>query len=341
MKHLFWLALLLTGCASEPREFQRRLYVFGTLVEIQAYTNDEQAFSRAMRELQTRFRQMHTQWHAWKGNGQLRRINAAFARGECAPVDATLRAMLEQAAELERATGGLFNPAIGRLVALWGFHTDDFPIEAPPPEDAAVRALVEQRPSLADLRFPPGHVCSDNPAVAVDLGGFAKGVAVDEALALLARHGISDVMVNAGGDLRVAGSHGQRHWRIAIRHPGEGTPLATIEARDGEAVFTSGNYYRYLAHAGKRYAHILDPRTGYPVEEIQSATVIASTGALADAAATALVVAGTGRWLQVARGLGVREVMLVTEDGTVYLTPEMKLRLRYLNPPAKEKVRRL
>ncbi len=332
---------LLQACSPQQADHRRQLYVFGTLVEIQAYGVETEHFSRAVAEVQRRFQAMHRNWHAWKGDGALIRLNRAFARGQCAPRDTELEAIITQAQRLEQQSLGRFNPAIGRLVALWGFHTDDFPIRQPPPGEAAIRALLAQAPSMRDITITDAGICSRNPAVALDLGGFAKGLAVDEALDILARYGIEHAIVNAGGDLRVRGQHGKRQWQVAVRDPAGGQPLLTLAARDGEAIFTSGNYYRYLAHAGQRYAHILDPQTGYPVAGIQSATVIAPNGALADAAATALVVAGTRDWLSVARGLGLDQVMLIDEQGTVWLTPAMKARIRYLHPPREERVRPL
>ncbi len=336
---LVWLLLLLGACSQSSVPIQQRqLYVFGTLVEIQAVSPDEAAFSAAMAELQQVFSTLHEQWHAWKGNGLLVRLNRAFAEGRCLALEPGLERLLVRAREAEAASGGLFNPAIGRLVALWGFHTDDFPVHGPPPEPEAIRALVAARPSMRDIRIAGGRVCSANPSVALDLGGFAKGLAVDVALEILSRHGMAGALVNAGGDLAVRGHHGQRDWRVAVRHPVHGRPLVTIPVADGEAVFTSGNYYRYREHAGSRYAHILDPRMGYPVDEVLSATVIAEDAAWADAAATALVVAGTRGWMDVVRGMGLSQAMLVTADGTVHLTPAMKGRIQYVEPPVRERV---
>ncbi len=337
---LLLLALWLQGCSTPPPALHRQLYVFGTLVDVQAYGVDEAQFSQAVTALQQRFQAMHRDWHAWKGDGRLIRLNRAFAQGRCAAHDPELEAIIRRARQYEVQSGGNFNPAIGRLIELWGFHTDDFPIEGPPPEDRAIQALLAQRPSLTDIQIDERGICSENPAVMLDLGGFAKGLAVDEALAILAGYGIRDAIVNAGGDLRVAGQHGTRNWQVAVRDPGRGDALLRIAARDGEAIFTSGNYFRYRAYAGERYAHILDPKTGYPVQEIQSATVIAPDGALADAAATALVVAGVEQALQVAGHMGLEQILLVDASGTVWLTPAMKKRVRYIRAPVAERILR-
>ena len=140
--------------------------------------------------------------------------------------------------------------------------------------------------------------------------------------------GIKNAIVNAGGDLRVIGQHGTRPWRVGIRNPNGGV-IGGVEARPDEAIFTSGVYERFRRDQQTRYPHILDPRTGWPVQGLAAVTVITKEGLLADAAATALIVAGKEDWPSVARALGLNKVLLVDESGLVYLTPEMKLRMDF------------
>jgi len=173
------------------------------------------------------------------------------------------------------------------------------------------------------------QVSSSNPLVQLDLGGFAKGYALNQAISRLRSLGVGNAIVNAGGDLCVSGRHGERPWQVGIRHPqGEGV-IAALAVADGECVLTSGNYERYREYENVRYAHILDPRTGWPVRHVASATVIHADGGVADAAATALTVAGPDDWRRIARGMGLRYVMLVDEMGTVYMSPAMAERVRF------------
>ncbi len=131
------------------------------------------------------------------------------------------------------------------------------------------------------------------------------------------------------------GRHGARLWRAGIRHPKHWGVIATLDLKPGEALYTSGNYFRFKEHEGKRYSHILDPRTGWPVDHIISATVIHHNGALADAAATALSVAGPKGWVDTARNMGLRHVLLVDKNGGLYLTPQMQQRLVLSDAKAK------
>ena len=142
---------------------------------------------------------------------------------------------------------------------------------------------------------------------------------------------IHNAIINTGGDLSVSGTHGNRPWRIGIRHPRKEAAIAWLEASDNESVFTSGDYERYYMHKGKRYHHILDPRTGYPAQGSSSVTVIHDNAAEADAAATALFVAGPQYWHSIALSMGIRYVMLIDTEGTIHMNPAMVERIHFIN----------
>ena len=133
----------------------------------------------------------------------------------------------------------LFDPGIGRLIALWGFHTDE--IRPQLPESAALEALIAAKPSIADLKLDGRRVTSRNKAVALDFGGYLKGVALDRAAAILKARGVSNALINIGGNVLALGSKGDTPWRVGIQHPREPRPLATLPLRDGEAIGTSGD----------------------------------------------------------------------------------------------------
>jgi len=273
------------------------------------------------------FQGMHRDWHAWEP-GRLTEINQAFSEGRSATADPDIVEMVRRSKTIEQDTGGRFNPAIGALIRLWGFHTSDYPILGPPPSQAQIDKLLEQKPSSLDIHINGLEMRSDNPAVQLDFGGIAKGHAVDLTIARLRKLGINNAIVNAGGDLRAIGNHGDRPWRVAVRKPGGGN-IGSIQVRGDEAIFTSGNYERFRQDNTERYPHILDPGTGWPAKDIASVTVIMDEGLLADAAATALVVAGLDGWPEVAHALKLKQVAVVDESGKVYLTPEMKQRIQF------------
>ena len=319
------LLLAASGCQPQPVEHQETFLVFGTLVEVTVRGIDETRADRAFAALRADFQRMHRDWHPWEP-GALTRLNEGFQRDECSPVPDTIRTLIRRSTELEQATGGRFNPAIGGLIELWGFHTSQFPITGPPPADAAIRELVTRRPSMTDLELRADCVASSNPAVQLDFSGNAKGYAVDLAVQRLRGLDVPAALVNAGGDLRAYGRP-QDAWLVGVREPGGDGVLAGIPITAERAVFTSGVDQRYHENAEKRYPHIIDPRTGYPVDHVASATVVTGEGSRADAAATALVVAGPDEWTQLAANLGLEQVMMVFADGSLALTPAMQHRL--------------
>lgn len=324
---LISLLVSLLGCSKGPQDHRQTLLVFGTLLDIQAYTDQPETFNKAVQSLDETFQQMHREWHAWKGEGELVRLNRAISQGQSLEVSPQLAMLLEQAKEYASKSDQLFNPAIGELIALWGFHSDQ-PPAGPPPASDRIKAMLQNNPSMQDVTIEGERISSTNPHVAMDLGAFAKGYALNLAIDELKRFGIGNAIVNAGGDLCVSGQHGDRPWMIGIRHPlGEGV-IASVGVAHGECVLTSGNYERYREYEGIRYAHIIDPRSGYPVAHVASATVISPEGGLADAAATALSVAGPENWERIAAQMGLSEVMLVDDGGAVYLTPEMNARIK-------------
>lgn len=329
-------ALLVGGCGpGEPAE--ERLYAFGTLVELQLHDTEADTAAALADRLAPRLKRWHRQWHPWNGQG-LARVNHRLAQGRSARLTPDLAEILRRAERLATASGHRFNPAVGALVKLWGFGLEP-PPEAPPPP-SRIRALVAAEPRLTDLKLEDGQVSSRNDRVQIDLGAFAKGVAVARSVAWLRRHGVRAGIVNAGGDLQTFGSPAGRAWRIGVRRANGPGAFATLRVRGGESVFTSGSYERGFTDDGVRYHHILDPRTGYPARGVRSVTVLHPDPAVADAAATAIFVAGPEHWQGVAAALGVRHVMRVTTNGRVHVTPAMEERLSFPGEPPKQTVHR-
>ena len=319
--------LLLNACREPtPQLYTADLYVFGTVVNISLYhTNDKQA-QKALSAIETHFNHMHHYWHAWKP-GRLQTINQALRDQGQVNLNSDEQLFFKQVIDLSLRSQHTFNPAIGELINLWGFHTDEYPITSPPPDERLWQQVAAYDADMGDLSLRGTVLTSSNSHVWLDFGGIAKGLAVDQAVDILHAHKIKNAIVNAGGDLRSIGSKQHQPWRIAIQTPGEDAILATLEVQTDEAIFTSGNYYRYKEFAGQRYPHIIDGRTGQPVTGISSATVIADHGILADAAATALIVAGPDQWLETATDMGVQQALIIDDAGTCRATPKMLKRL--------------
>lgn len=321
------LALLLAACG-KPRHYQQQAFVFGTLVEISIVGAADEQAKAASRAVLARFDQLHRKLHPWQPSA-LSQLNSAFAHGERVPADAELAALLRDAEAIAVRSGHLFNPAIGGLIALWGFHSD-----APQgrvPDAADIARWVRLNPRMSDIHIEPDSLWSSNPAVQVDLGGYAKGVALDEAARILHENGIRDALVNIGGNIIALGRNGDRPWRVGIQHPRKPGTLAMLDLHDGEAVGTSGDYQRYFELEGRRYHHLIDPRSGYPSEGMQSVTVLLAgerAGVRSDALSKPLFIAGADQLEESARRNGVEHYLAVDAAGTLRVSPALASRLR-------------
>ncbi len=327
---LFLAVVLLAGCGEKLHKQQS--YVFGTLVEVTVYGADADQARRVTNQVLKDFDQMHQTLHAWQP-GTLERVNGILAQARPdAPAKATLPPalvpILQDAVRLSALSEGLFNPAIGNLVRLWGFHSDTF--ESRLPDAKEIERLVKAHPSMADLHIDGLQLRGTNPAVRLDLGGYAKGYALDLAAAYMKSQGVDNALINIGGNILALGQKGGQPWKVGIQHPRRAGALAMLELHDGEAIGTSGDYQRFFELGGKRYCHLIDPRTGWPAERTQAVTVIARgahAGTLSDVASKPLFIAGPGDWRRLADKMGIGEALFIAADGNIETTPAMAKRL--------------
>jgi thiamine biosynthesis lipoprotein len=329
--------LLLSLVACQPRqrvvETKDTILAFGTLVEVTLINVPDKDKQAVLKLIHDDLDHMHFVFHAWHP-GPLGRTNELLAQTAEFTANPSVIPLLHKAQTLARQSHDLFNPAIGKLLKLWGFEAD-LPPAGPPPPAAAIQALLQLHPSMADMTIKGIRISNTNPAVKLDLGAIAKGYALDIVTKHLKAIGIDNATINAGGGIKVLGQHGDRPWHIGIRDPRSSGVIASVDLRDGESISTSGDYERFYDYQGKRYCHILDPRTGYPVDTTRSVTVIDKDGTLADAASTALFVAGPRQWLAIAKDMGVTQAMLIDQHGVMYLTPQMQQRIK-LEEPVKD-----
>lgn len=320
-----WLA----ACNRPEPVHKQQSFVFGTQVEVTVYGVEEATAQRALQTVLGEFDRLHRAWHPWE-SGTLETINTALAAGRRAPIDAELATAIEGARDIAAASDHLFNPAIGNLIRLWGFHTDTFVAHLP---DAAEQArMVHARPRLTDLVIEQGQIRSINPAVRIDLGGYAKGYALDLAARRLREAGIRNALINIGGNVMALGQRGDRPWHIAIQHPRRPGILAELDLHDGEAIGTSGDYQRFFERDGRRYCHLLDPRTGAPVTHTQAVTVLTSgaqAGTRSDALSKPLFVAGPQDWRTMAQKTGITHALRVDAQGRVTVTTALAARLTF------------
>ena len=325
------LTLTLTACERPPEVRHTTFLAFGTLTELTMAGVDEQKANAVVRSLESDFAQMEHAWHAWRP-GPTTRTNWLLGEQRRFAAPPSVVPLVQISRELAIKSDHLFNPAIGGLLKLWGFESDDSTVSRPPPDPAAIAALVKANPRMDDITIDGFMLSCSNPAVQLDFGAIGKGYGIDFAIAHLRELGVNNAIVNSGGDLRAIGNKGGQPWRIAIRGADGKGVLGEIDVNGDESVFTSGNYERTFEWQGKHYHHILDPRTGYPAQGTRSVTVVHDNATVADAAATALFVAGPKDWARIAAQMGVGKVLLVDEDNVIHMTPAMAKLVKLSDP---------
>ena len=323
------VGLLLAACGKAPLH-QQESFVFGTRVEILIAGLDEAQARPAAAAVLREFDRLHRTYHAWRPS-ELNDLNAAIAAGKTHAVSAELAAFITDAQQRSALGEGRFDPGIGALIRLWGFQSDEFkPVL---PDASALAAWRAARPGIVDVQLDGLQVSSRNPAVSIDFGGYLKGVALDRASEILRAQGVSNALINIGGNVMALGTKNGEPWKVGIQHPRQPGPLATVELHDGEDIGTSGDYQRFFELDDKRYCHLLDPRRGEPVMHTQALTVLVSprpaAGALSDVASKPLFIAGP-EWPSVARVLDVDQVLRVDSAGRVQVTAKLKARLEFV-----------
>lgn len=322
-------ALLVSACGAPPEpDFETlRFQSFGTDVRIALRADDPRADAAAM-EITDFFGRADRDWYAW-GGGELSRVNAALAGGETVQLSRPLAHLLARAISLHRLSGGLFDPGVGALVELWGFDsTEHLAAVAGPPDATSITRRMADSGGAAELVLEGERIAADRP-VFIDLGGIAKGAALERCRTILRAHGIEDALLDIGGSSLLAlGQRGGRHWRVAIRDPRAAEAMGVIDLQDGETVSTSGDYQRFYDTAEGRRHHVIDPRTGRPASSAIAVTVVHTDGILADAASTALMVGGIREFNRLTASMGIDIALLVGANGETLTTPAMERRLR-------------
>ncbi len=283
-----------------------------TVVTIKVFTQDSHHRTTAalIDSAVKRMEQIEALADNYQSGSELAMINRSAGQGGAA-LSVDMAALLERAWFIDSLSAGAFTAAIASLTELWGFgrHTE---MSVPDPGDiqAALQHVGRRVFTLA-----PDRVYIHDPLGGFDLGGIAKGYAVDAAVEFLQRRGMADAQVDAGGDLRALSSSftaGQRN--VYVRHPLKSDGFYGRFPLDNGAVATSGDYERFFMAEGVRYHHILDPHTGYPARQCRSVTIVGATAALCDGLATAVFVLGPEKGMALIESTPAIEGLIIFEE---------------------------
>ncbi|MBN1140974.1 MAG: FAD:protein FMN transferase [Deltaproteobacteria bacterium] len=306
--------------SSRPQELRESRILMDTVVEITVIGAQGGAARKAVEAAFREMERIEALTSFFREGSDPRRL-AAVTGAELAPETAEIIAL---GLKVSAASGGAFDMTLGRLKEVWKIEGD--PPRVPEPEEIR-EALVG---SGADaLRLEGRRLTKKLARTSVDLGGIAKGYAIDGAIEVLRRAGIRHAVVNAGGDLRLLGDRNGQPWRIAVQHPRQRDRFLGRLLIADLAVVTSGDYERFFEKDGVRYHHLFDPRTGYPARASQSVTVLAETAMLADALATAAFVLGPQEGLALLERFPGVEGLIVGSDGRPATTAGFEKRIEW------------
>jgi len=331
-----FLLVFVAGCDRPQPTFKAKLEVLGTEADITILdipTPEAGAIAQAVEEDLKRLDHIG---YTFAPEGELHQLNEAIARGESRSVSTELLDLIMRARELYLASGGLLNPAAGELVALWEFHCNKPDCtEHPYPEE--VKRLVEDKearviathPSMDDLVVETTTVSSRNSSVKLEFGDIIRGYALDKGIAHLEKAGIKHAMIDLGGIARSLGSRGDHPWWVPVRDAEGQNAVGYVELTKGEAIATVRAFDKSIGKEDFVYRHVVDPRTGAPVMDVLAVTVIHGSAVSANAAATAILIAGKDGWTSAARKMGVRSIMMITRDGTMYTSTTMEERIHW------------
>jgi len=309
LKILLFMFLVQGSLAGEPPDEEQVRYVMGTTATVQAWAPDSEMAANAVEAAYAAFDRVDSLMSTWRDDSVISSLNRSEP-GQWVEVGPEVCHLLHKAKTVAIASQGAFDPTILPLVRLWGFRGGQVAL----PDSAALavtRLTVDHH--LLEVDLATGRARLLEPGMAVDLGGIAKGYALDIAAEAMRRTGATGGVIDLGGNILTFGQG--PHPKVGIVDPTREDRLLTGVALADASVATSGQYERYLTIQGRICGHILDPRTGWPVSPGVSATVVAEKAVLADALATAAVVLGVDRGLALLEMIPGVEGLMTVQDG--------------------------
>jgi thiamine biosynthesis lipoprotein len=314
MMRRFVLAVtLLFACAGSARAewYAREEAIMGTRIAVELAAGDAAAAEKAIDAVIAEMHRIDVLMSVYKPDSQVSRVNRDAAAGPV-KVDPELAALVARALEFSEMSGGAFDITYASVGYLYDYRAHKHPSDS---QIAAALPGINWRHVVVDL--PASTIRFTRPGVRIDLGGIAKGYAVDTSIAILQTLGITHATVTAGGDSRIIGDRDGRPWIVGIRHPDDKDRVIARIPLEDAAISTSGDYERYFDEGGVRYHHIIDPKTGKSPHGVRSVTIIAPTSTLAEGLTKSVFIMGPERGLALVEGKTDCDAVVVTAEGKV------------------------
>lgn len=308
---------IVTSCRmwQKPELFSESQFLLDTLVEITVVSTRENLASEAITAAYAEIQQIEELLSRYHQESRISEINQYAGEQEAVHVDDEVLKIIERSLSYTELTQRTFDITIGPIIDLWGIGTQHQQVPAPGTLQQAL-LLVDTR----KIEIQEQRIRLSEPDMVIDLGGIAKGYAVDRALEVLQDQGIQHALVNAGGDIRCLGTKPDgTPWRIGIQHPRDNGILGVVEVQNA-AIATSGDYERFFVKENVRYHHLFDPRTGMPARGCQSVTILTTTTEAADVYATAVFVMGPEAGKAFLESQAGIEGMIIRNDGEIVTT---------------------
>lgn len=314
------LALLLLVARPAHAEWLSRTVdgIMGTRIFVELWADDPARGQQAIDAVMAEMRHIDDTMSTFKPTSEVSKVNRLAASGPVV-ISPELFGLLQTALQYSRLTEGAFDITYASVGYLYDFHAHRRPSSA---QIKADLPAIGWRHVLLD---PRRHtVRFSRPGVRIDLGGIAKGYAVDQGIDILLARGIKNALVNAGGDSRVIGDRRGRPWMVGIQVPDHPEQIATRFPLVDEAFSTSGDYERFFVQNGVRYHHIINPHTGDSARLVRSATVIAPTATRTDGLSKTAFVLGPAEALRIYNRLPDVEAILITPNGQILYTNNLQ-----------------
>lgn len=291
---------------------KREEAIMGTAIAVELWADERAAGEAAIDAVIAEMHRIDRAMSPHKAESELSRINRDAGR-RAVPLSAEMAMLIGRAIEFSRWSDGAFDISYASVGQLYDYRAGIAPDDT---SLAAAREAIGWQQLLFDRAA--GTLRFGRPGMRIDLGGFAKGHAVDRCIAILRAHGIAHAMVSAGGDSHVLGDRRGRPWMIAVRDPRrEGGVVAVLPLQD-VAVSTSGDYERYFEKGGVRHHHLIDPRTGRSPAGVRSVTIVADDGLTTEALSKTVFVLGAERGLALINGLPGVDAVVVDAAGLLH-----------------------